>query len=214
MSLVHCRGLHRLLEEHQKGDLRAEDAGIIVRHIFELLEEQTVEPWSSAEVEDAASSVQQLLGWQGMEWLQVSLTYFTFASCPLQDLWSFGLEIKASCPCIPCQQIIHLRDHPIPTCHLRLKASMATCIPARCLSCCESSMSATIYPDLVNLFHELLHLHGRQATPAREGWSRLYVHLRRAQFEQRCTTQRMCFGHRQRQAPPVPQANRGSVLQP
>ncbi|KAK9862726.1 hypothetical protein WJX84_001070 [Apatococcus fuscideae] len=64
-------GLQLVLEEEYDFHIQnRSNAQIVLRHIFELLEHQTVEPWSYTEVEQASSAVQRLLQWDGMDWFQ------------------------------------------------------------------------------------------------------------------------------------------------
>lgn len=66
-----CSGLQLLLEGERAFRNDRPDAQIILRQILELLEQQTVEPWSFTEVETASVAVQRLLRWHNMDWLQV-----------------------------------------------------------------------------------------------------------------------------------------------
>ena len=61
-----------MLEEEWLVESRPDPTALILRLIFDLLEQQTVEPWSSHEVEDAAASIHQLLNHRSLEWLQVA----------------------------------------------------------------------------------------------------------------------------------------------
>ena len=62
---------------------RPQPTGLILRQIFDLLEQQTVEPWSSSEVESAAVSIQRLLKHDSLDWLQVPVCTRAIGILPL-----------------------------------------------------------------------------------------------------------------------------------
>ena len=78
-----CRGLRYLLEEEWMVESRPQPTGLILRQIFDLLEQQTVEPWSSSEVESAAVSIQRLLKHDSLDWLQVPVCTRPLGILPL-----------------------------------------------------------------------------------------------------------------------------------
>ena len=75
-----CRGLEILVKEEWLVESKPDATGLILRQIFDLLGEQTVEPWSSDEVEEAAASIQHLLKYRSLEWLKVPLCFKSLPS--------------------------------------------------------------------------------------------------------------------------------------
>ena len=63
------------MEEEWLVDYKPDATGLILRRVLDLLGEQPVEPWSSDEIEQAAVSIQHLLKYQSLEWLQVPLCF-------------------------------------------------------------------------------------------------------------------------------------------
>ncbi len=77
-----CRALGYLVDEPLLVERYPNPTGLILRQAFELLEEQTVEPWAPPEVEDAATSVQQLLKIASLGWLQVCIHCWNLTHIP------------------------------------------------------------------------------------------------------------------------------------